>query len=206
MLNNRIYLAAEDELSATLGEILVQAVGSLQVFNRKIYGGKAQLKGDVEKFLNMASNGIPVLIVTDLDAVDCAPALIAQWFPNNQFPFQIPLMFRIAVREAEAWVLADRAGSARKLGVSPAKIPKSPDTIVNPKRELINLVAGGRSRQMQLALLPAQNSTAKVGPEYNTELGDFLRNDWDLDKAMQVSDSLKRAHASLRQFATSLHP
>ena len=47
----------------------------------------------------------PVLVITDLDRVACAATLIRGWTANDTLP--VTLLLRVAVREVEAWLLAD---------------------------------------------------------------------------------------------------
>lgn len=55
------------------------------------------------------------------------------------------MCFRIAVREVEAWLLADAEQAAGFLAVPLARIPAEPETLPDPKATLIALA--GRSRK-----------------------------------------------------------
>ena len=99
-----INLAIEDELSeVVLLKLLASsnryAVGSC--FRR---GGYGYLKKTIDGW-NKASKSIPFVILTDLDKSECPIALLEQWLtvPRNS-----NLLFRVAVREVESWLLADR--------------------------------------------------------------------------------------------------
>lgn len=92
---------------------LVEHVGGRTgtVYGRK---GKPYLRQKIDGF-NQAARYSPWVVVVDLNAeADCAPSLCAQWLPDPA----PNLCFRVAVREVEAWLLADGETLARFLGVS----------------------------------------------------------------------------------------
>ena len=136
-----INLAYEDELSL---EVLLRLLNSPNVrssdrcfsvghcFHGRGYG---YLKKNITRF-NEASKGMPYLILTDLDNKERAPLLINEWLPQTRNP---NLIFRIAVREVESWLLADDAGFARFLGIAKHKMPRDPDDLNDPKQTLIAL-------------------------------------------------------------------
>ena len=68
-----------------------------------------------------------MLVDLDDDA-DCAAALCADRLPDPA-PH---LCFRVAVREMETWLLADREAAARFLSVPGSRIPQDPETVANP--------------------------------------------------------------------------
>ena len=70
--------------------------------------GNGKIKRHIDGY-NKASKFGYYFVITDLDNNDCAPSLIREWLPlkpNNQ------LFFRVAVREIESWLLADRENFA----------------------------------------------------------------------------------------------
>lgn len=203
-----INLVTEDELSETLLKILINNL------NRKFQvghcfpdlkrvraaGGASYIRKRISSF-NMASKGTPFLVLTDLDSGECAPSLIKEWLPQPKHP---NLLFRVAVREIEAWIMASRQSLARFLGIRETRIPLDIDnSIENPKEFLISLASQSRKKSIKVSLLPKPGSTAKVGRDYNGTLSDFLQRHWDLEEAMKHSDSLKRTFAALKQFRVS---
>ena len=138
---------------------------------------------------NKAAKGVPLLMLADLE-MECAPAQIATLLPG---PKHHNLLLRIAVRETEAWILADRTGFSSFLGVATRLIPQHPDTITDPKKLIIDLARRCRKRFLREALVPAAGSTARVGPEYNGQLSSFVLYAWSLNEASQNSPSLRRA-------------
>lgn len=110
------------------------------------------------------------------------------------------LIFRVAVREVEAWLLADKVNLAGFLHVPERFFPGAPDEIADPKAALLNLARRSRLSDIKGSLLPKRGSTAHVGPGYNECLGGFVRNRWDVRAAAGGSPSLARAMHRLESF------
>lgn len=195
-----INLAVEDALSeAVLRKMLESCVRPFEVANCYGRGGFGYLKKQIGGF-NNASRSVPFLVLTDLDRCECAPALIAEWLPN---PRHSNLLFRVAVREVEAWLLAHRPAIAEFLAVSEAHIPLMPETLDDPKLTLISAARRSRRREIREAIVPAAGTTAKQGPDYNSCLARFVAEAWDPHAAQKHADSLKRALRRLENFAPS---
>jgi hypothetical protein len=192
-----INLAFEDALIESL-MLRILATIPAQYATRTIYnrGGYGYLKRTVNGF-NNAAKGIPFLVVTDLDRHECPPALINDWLTS---PKHDNLLIRVAVREAEAWVLADREGFAGFLGISVSRVPVDVEAQPDPKEILIQLARVSRRKFMRDDLCPRRNSTSKVGPNYNARLGNFISTDWNLDAARLNSASLNRTINRLVSF------
>ncbi|MFA6922278.1 MAG: hypothetical protein WC216_10580 [Gallionella sp.] len=185
-----VQLIVEDELSGFVLRKLVELSGKgLSVYGVLSMGGFGNIKNQIPRFKN-ASNVIPHIILTDLDTCDCAPRLMKDWDIDS---VQKNLLFRVAVREVEAWLLADRQGIADYLGLPLAKIPLHPEHETDPKQTLLNLVRKCKRRRLIVELVPAAGSSASIGPLYNSRMGDFVRDRWDMQRAMVNSDSLSRA-------------
>src|SRR6266851_2194826 len=109
-----LCLAFEDELTELLSLKILRTVpteyATKTIYNR---GGNGDLKRTINGF-NNASKGTPFLVGTDLDRYICPSALIDDWLTH---PKHHNLLIRVAVREAEAWVLADRHAFAEFLGI-----------------------------------------------------------------------------------------
>ena len=128
-----INLAVEDPLSeAVLRAILRQSNRPYAVGTCYCQGGYGYLKKTIRRF-NNAAKGTPFLVLTDLDKADCPPGLIQAWLPDPKHP---NLLFRIAVREVEAWILAHREAFALFAGVQQELIPQDVDALDDPKRSL----------------------------------------------------------------------
>jgi hypothetical protein len=184
-----INLAVEDALTESLFVKVLSSLPGLYA-TRTIYnrGGSGYLRQHVNGF-NLASRGTPFLIGTDLDTYDCPPRLIADWLLQ---PRHHNLLLRVAVREAEAWVLADKDNLASYLGIRPSMIRDDVEAIQDAKGELIRLASRSRRRTLREDICPGPNSTRVVGPNYNARLATFVRQLWDPNSARQRAASLSR--------------
>jgi hypothetical protein len=192
-----VHLAVEDEWSEAVLRRLLKyadrgyAVGT--VYGRTGYG---YLRNTIAGW-NRAARGIPFVILTDLDRYLCPAALIGDWIPTHQ---HANLLLRIAVREVESWILADRGNLSAFLRVNPDCIPPAPDTLPDPKAVLVNAAARSRSREIRSRVVPRRGSSAKQGPDYNSCLIEFVYGAWDVGASMGSSPSLTRTVARLLRF------
>jgi len=152
-------------------------------------GGNGYLRSAMAKFIAVAKRG-PVLMLADLDRVDCPPTLIQKWTKGTPLPEK--LLLCVAVREIESWLLADREGFASYLNIAPQKITTSPEEIFDPKHYLLNL-ARNAPRELRSELLPAKGSIAPQGFGYNSCLREFVAKVWSPTRAAEHSQSLRRA-------------
>lgn len=198
-----INLVYEDDLSLGIilrileSEAVVSSDTRFSVGYRLPGRGFGYLKRNISGF-NKASNGMPYLILTDLDDEECAPIMIKEWLPETRNP---NLIFRIAVREVESWVLADRPAFAKFFSISENKVPRKPDELSDPKAYLINLARYSRKRTIREDIVPKQGSTAKQGPAYNERLISFVQDAWNPSNARKSSPSLERAMKAIEAFA-----
>jgi hypothetical protein len=190
-----LNLVFEDQISEFIMMKLVDKEKKYFVANSYSGGGFGYIKKNIMGF-NEAAKSCPFFILTDLDTVDCAPSLIKDWIKE---PIHHNLIFRIAVREVEAWLLADIEGFSKYTGISKVNFPNSPEKIANPKAELINIIKRCRNRNIMEDILP-KNEFASIGPNYNGRLGEFVLKHWNASRAMNRSDSLKRAMQRLSNF------
>lgn len=146
------------------------------------------------KGFNNAANHSHFLVLTDLDTRECAPSFRAELVPQG---CNKNMILRIAVREVEAWVLADRPGFADFLGIALKSLPDNMDDIKDPKELLFKIVKKSKKRDLKNGILP-HSSTAKYGPDYNGQLISFLQKHWNLKNAVKYSDSLNRFVKALR--------
>ncbi len=182
-----INLAFEDPLhEVVLRKIFSQL--NFSVGKCFSHGGSGYLKTRIKGF-NHAARVTPFLVLTDLDQVECAPILIKDWLP---FPRHPNLLFRVAVREVESWLLAHRDAFARYIGVNKNKIPSNVDEVIDPKQFLINLARESKYRQLREAIVPRAESGANQGPDYNGALIKYVHDHWDINKAALYSPSLQK--------------
>lgn len=192
----RVTLAVEDVLSDAVATKILESCG-FEIAARLRQRGNTYLKEKAPELNRAAARDRPVFLLTDLDSPkNCPLDLIQSWIKGSPKP---GFFFRVAVMEVESWVLADRGAVARFLSVPASQIPQQPDEIAHPKERIVSLAQKSRSRTIREALVPAQESTAPVGNEYNARLIEFVHEFWDLERAASVSPSLKRTLERLRQ-------
>jgi hypothetical protein len=194
-----IYIATEDALSEAVAErLVVEANHGLSVAVRMGRKGNSYLKKKAADLAETARS-IPVFLLTDLDCVECPPVLITGWLGKRPLPESF--LFRVVVREIEAWLLADRDAFAKFSGVPVNKVPQNPESLDDPKQMLINLIRKHGRSAIKSEILPEDDSTANVGIGYNQILSGFVRDSWSPVKASQHADSLARARKRLREMA-----
>ena len=186
----------EDQLSE------VTMLKMLSVFGDKYHIGTSYnargfgyIRNNIKGF-NEASVATSFFILTDLDKYECPSLLKREWLSKPQHP---NLIFRVAVREVESWLLADREGFADYTGISIVNVPIIPDLETDPKRTLINLVRKSRKRSIKTDIIPL-NDKAKIGPDYNGRLTEYVQDYWDINRARLSSRSLDRAINQLQLF------
>ena len=162
-----------------------------------VYGkrGKQQLLQRLGGY-NQAARRLPWVVLVDLDAdADCAVPFRASWLPKPS----AGMCFRVAVREVEAWLLADREHIATFLSVPLGYVPSDPEALPNPKQTVVSLAARSRRRDIREDLVPRPGSGRVVGPAYTSGMIEFTERDWRPDVAAQSADSLRRCVDCLRR-------
>lgn len=196
------FIATEDRLSETVAvRLIVEAGHSVAAKipkDRRKHAGFGYLKSRLPDFVLSCRGGLNFLLLTDLDTRPCPPDLLDDWLGETIKPDT--LFLRIAVREVESWVLADRSQFASWLGVSEDIVPVAPETCLDPKADLLQLASKSRYRELREGLLPKKGAASKVGLEYNDLLCAFVTENWRIEEASQRSPSLERAIRRLREF------
>jgi len=186
---------------AVVKRLIVEAGGEIG----PIYGkrGKSLLKQRVNGY-NNAARYHPWIVLVDLNReADCPPPLKAVWLPNPG-PF---MCFRIAVREIEAWLLADHERFASFFRVRLSDVPSEPELLDDPKEAVIELSRRSRSRDIRLDMVPRPGSGRKIGPAYVSRLIEFVsdpQRGWRPERAARSSDSLNRSLTRIRELVESL--
>ncbi|NWF70765.1 MAG: hypothetical protein HXY40_16905 [Chloroflexi bacterium] len=194
-----VQLVVESPLDQVVLTALVQRRPSLQIGTCYITGGRAVLEKRISLYNQAARNaGLIFVCLADLDRDECAPFLIQRWLPQGTAP---TLLLRVAVPEVESWLLADRLNFAAFLGVPANKISLTPEAYADPKAEVIQLAKKSRYPVMRRDIVPAENSTARVGRAYNDRLSAFVLKHWDVDAACKYSPSLQRAVRAVERFS-----
>lgn len=190
-----LTLAVEDEPSAAVSRRLVRTYRKDVVLSRVIVArGYGKLRVQARSY-NEASRNTPFFLLTDLDRAQCAPGLVEDWL-NGQ-PREASFLFRVAVREIEAWLLADQAGIARLLDIEPILVPTDVERLPDPKRTLVDLARHSRIRDLRRGLVPAEGSTARVGPSYVDLVAGFAEKRWTPERARRGAPSLDAAIVAL---------
>jgi hypothetical protein len=192
-----INLAIEDELSEfVLKRLIIDARRGYAIGTTYGRSGYGYLRKTIGGW-NRAAKGVPFIVLTDLDDTACAPSLIDAWLGPAKHP---NLLFRVAVREVESWLLSDTQGCAKYLGCSVDKMPESPDALPDPKRVLVALASKSRFAHIRTRVSPRPGSTATQGPEYNSCLSEYVTNLWSVTDAARRSPSLARTVQRLSTF------
>lgn len=189
-------LAVEDELSEEIGVRLALEIGI--VFDLVLRrGGNGYLKSKIINFCEMAQH-TTVLLITDLDTTPTVEKLKKDWLKNTKLPGS--LLFHVAVREAESWLLADHRGMKKMMGKNVNKFPAAPDSLADPKAHLLTL-ASSAERDVRGDLVVEHGSVATQGLGYNNRLKEFVRHIWDPDAAEGRSPSLRLLRQELAKLA-----
>ena len=136
------------------------------------------------------SSGVGALCtagVADTD-MSCAVQLKNQGMPANSTG---DFLLRFAVSEAESWLLADREAIALFFGIAETNIPRNPDSLDDPKLEILRLAR--RSSGMLRREMISPWDLQKPGSGYNIHLQKFAREKWRPIVARHHSESLNRA-------------
>ncbi|MNV69490.1 hypothetical protein D3C71_1624030 [compost metagenome] len=158
------------------------------------------MKSRLQSFCEIAVHQ-PVFLLTDLDRVKCAPSLIKKWMSNLEQPQN--LVFRVAIREIESWLLADHEAMRSLLGERIGKLPLDPDSLADPKQALLTL-AGRAPREIREDLVAMDGALARQGLGYNAQLCQMVRSRWQPARAAERSESLARARVRLKELAGRL--
>ena len=189
-----INVAVEGPLDEAVAHKLITLVGGAvgNVFGRE---GKPNLRQRIGGFNNAARHA-PWLVLVDLDNdAECAPSLRDAWLPDPTSN----LCFRFAVREVEAWLMADAKTLASHLGVSLNRISRTPERVNHPKDEMVNLGRRSRRGDVREDMVPRQESGRRVGPAYASRLIEYVKNKWRPEVAARRSESLHRAILCLKR-------
>lgn len=162
-----------------------------EVHRVQVQRGKANLRRALPGY-NAAAQGDPWLVVVDLDQdFECAALLVGEWLPApSRF-----MSFRVAVRQMEAWLLADHQRFASFFSVRQSAVPHDPDDLPDAKAALLAAIARSRRREIREDMLPRAGSGRRVGPAYTSRIIEFATDveyGWRPEVAAGRSPSLAK--------------
>ena len=191
-----IVVVGEDVLCCALGEQLVAQClpGWSLPFQPINTQGVTKLKAALPRYHGGLAQVQPVLCIADTDH-GCPKELRQNWLPAVVHP---NFILRLAVREVDAWVIADRTAFAKAFGVSAALMPRDPEALADAKREVLRLAARSSKRVIREEVI-AQYDATKPGSGYNLHLCSFVRSRWNVASAAENSPSLVRAVRALER-------
>jgi hypothetical protein len=164
-------------------------------------GGKGEVKRKLPQANAASRNGVGVIVLVDLDNTPCPPTLLADWLGKSFGLANSNLMFRVAVREIEAWLLADDTGISKLLRVPKAKVPRDVEDLPSAKETLVGLARRSQSTAIKRGLVPRAQSGLPIGPYYNDILTNFAAQGWNYRSAATTAPSLDRFLDRLAKFA-----
>lgn len=161
--------------------------------------GKSSIDRRIPGFNSAAKSvGAKTIVLRDLDQdAECAPALRRRLLPNGDSR----LCFRVAVREAEAWLLAEPKSLSSYMKISEKLVPPAPEKLDNPKILLVDLARTSRSSVIRREMVPEPRSGISVGRGYVSIILDFVTSSWDIERAVREerAPSLTKAFAALQK-------
>lgn len=188
-----VHTLVEGETDEAVANKLLERAGLTVGYS---YGKKGcpYIKSRIANFNSAARQSAYLVLVDFMDTkLSCPPEVLSRWLPAKNEN----LVLRVVVRELESWLLADVENISRFLGVSRNKIPRKPEELTDPKRELVNIARSSRRKAVRDAIVPERGGTAVAGILSVSEMKRFIHNDWNIDSARKASPSLDRCVARL---------
>jgi len=184
---------------AVVRKLVAHAGGSISA----VYGkqGKPALRSKINGYNRAARYAAWVVLVDLDDEVACAPLMRDIWVPNPA----PDLCFRIAVREVEAWLMADAQKLAGYLAVKQGGIPKDPEQLPRPKDAMVTLARTSRRKNIYRDMVPGARSGRRVGPAYSSRMTEYVERYWRPDVAAERAGSLRGAIHCIRRLVQA-HP
>lgn len=193
---SQLYVIGEDALCCALGESLARHVLGWALAQPPVdTKGVTKLQQSLERYAGLARVH-PVLCVADTDR-GCPVDWLQRWKPKHASQ---KFLLRLAVTEAESWLLADSQALASFLGIPKSRISPRPDELNDPTREILRLARQSRKRLIRQEVVSASDAS-KAGMGYNWHLCTFVREYWEPMRAMACSPSLTRTIHSLKNLA-----
>ncbi len=196
-----VFGAVEGDVDEAILTRLTGDAG-LDIDPSRVHGrkGTADLVRRLPGF-NEAARRTTWIVLIDLDDdASCAPPARRNWILQPSSGMEL----RIAVREVEAWLLADRERFASFFKLPLARIPAAPENILQPKKFVAKLATESKSRAIREGMAPRLGSGRDVGPVYSSRLMEFVEDrthGWRPQVAARSADSLERCMRRLAEIA-----
>ena len=198
-----VFISGEDDATrAVIRRLIADYNPNLHIIQSLPARG-SEIKSKIPNF-NILSRQFPVILLTDLDDVPCAP--IGKASLLNGVVQSQDLIINIAVDEIEAWLMADTTGFANYFGISFSEMPHFAPQKMQGRKPLSEISLNVKCSwhlthqlahhsqkseiKAQIAV-PIEDKTCK-GKEYNTALVPFIEKFWNPEVGRKVSDSLNR--------------
>lgn len=187
---SRVLVVGEDALCCAVGERLVAAALPGWVLARESVNtrGISRLVPRLPDYIQQARHVQPVICIADTDR-SCPVDLIANWMTSGG---DERFILRLAVKEAESWLMSDPESFASFLKVPVARLPRRPDEEPDPKQLVLNLAARSKSRDIRTEVVSPLDSS-KQGSGYNLHLCRYVKATWRVNEGRTRSPSLNRA-------------
>jgi hypothetical protein len=187
-----ITIAVEGIVDSVVAQRICRELGH-EVGPIHIKNGKRNLDPKITAY-NHAATRARWLVLRDLDFdADCPATLRGRLLPTEAPGMRL----RIAVRAVESWLLADQGEIASYLGIRAQAVPEKPDSLDNPKQDLVNLARLSPRRLIREDMVPEEGARALVGPGYTQRVIEFVQGRWEPRRAAQRSASLARCLRAL---------
>jgi len=168
----------------------------------EVTGGKVELLRRLPAYAKAAQYS-PFVVLLDLDMDgDCAPTYLRDTLELALRPAF--LCIRIPVRAIESWFIADTVAFSTYFGLRRARVTTDPESLDDPKGELIRLVSDSSKTSMKRDVVPVPGSQRRVGRGYTSAIQTFVQGHWDISKARTRSHSLDRALVALGSLSERL--
>lgn len=189
-----IAVATEDQLSEAIALRLIADIPTPHRVTFKLGNkGNGYLSSKMSSWYEMAQHQVMV-VLTDLDRANCLLEFRDQWLAHAP---PDSLVFRVAVREVESWVLADHIAMRALIGAK-GVLPVAPDELPDPKQALLGL-AKRAPKQVRDDLLKTMDGRLAQGLGYNARLTEWVSTQWSPHRASERSPSLARARLRLNE-------
>lgn len=100
-----LHLVSEDHLSESIAEKIIRQFTDYEVYCIQSRGGRSYIEKRLLAY-NRSAKKLSFFVIVDLDQNPCAGDYIKQHFGRTTISPN--MIFRIAVREVESWILADQ--------------------------------------------------------------------------------------------------